>query len=93
MARIPAAKRAAAVMLAMAICVSVGGCTIEIKGGKHASLNGKALDLTDGKWHTGSNGYGGSESSSYRYVTLTTPDGEKPCFEFRASSSEGSNNC
>ena len=93
MARIPAAKRAAAVMLAMAICVSVGGCTIEIKGGKHASLNGKALDLTDGKWHTGSNGYGGSDSSSYRYVTLKTPDGEKHCVVFRDSSGAGGMNC
>lgn len=39
MARARAAKRAAAVVLVMATCVPVGGCTIEIKGGKRASLN------------------------------------------------------
>ena len=93
MARARAAKRAAAVVLAMATCVPVGGYTIEIKGGKRASLNGKTLDLTDGKWHTGSNGYGGSDSSSYRYVTLKTPDGEKHCVVFRDSGGAGGMNC
>lgn len=85
---------AVAAALAVVVCLPLGGCSIEIKGGKRDSANtGNALDLKDGKWHTGSNGYGGSDSSSYRYVTVDTPDGEKHCIVFRDSSGAGGMNC
>ncbi len=64
-------KCVVAAALAVMVCLPLGGCGIEIKGGKRNDANtGNALlpIIKDGKWHTGSNGYGGSDSSSYRYV-------------------------
>lgn len=94
MTRARGAKRLAVAAVAAALCLPLGGCSIEIKGGRHDSTNtGNAMDLRDGKWHTGSNGYGGSDSSSYRYVTVNTPDGEKHCIVFRDSGGAGGMNC
>lgn len=67
MTRTRGSKRLAVAAMAVVLCLPLGGCSIEIKGGRHDSANtGNAMDLRDGKWHTGSNGYGGSDSSSYR---------------------------
>ena len=87
-------KCVVAAALAVMVCLPLGGCSIEIKGGKRNNANtGNALDLKDSKWHTGSNGYGGSDSSSYRYVIVDTPDGEKHCIAFRDSGGAGGMSC
>ena len=44
-------KCVVAAALAVMVCLPLGGCSIEIKGGKRNNANtGNALDLKDGKW-------------------------------------------